>query len=42
MHINIMQENLSETEEEAKRKMEELKLKGKEYKDEAARNEAYR
>jgi hypothetical protein len=24
-----MQENLSETEEEAKRKMEELKLKGK-------------
>lgn len=30
-----MQEKLSETEEEARRKMEELKVEGKEYKDEA-------
>nr|POE70048.1 hypothetical protein CFP56_29383 [Quercus suber] len=34
-----MQEKLSETTEEARRKMEGLKLKGQEYKDEAARNE---
>lgn len=34
-----MQEKLSETTEEARRKMEGLKLKGQEYKDKATRNE---
>lgn len=32
-----MQEKLSEKEEEARRKMEELKLRGEEYKDEDVR-----
>ena len=34
-----MQEKLSETTGEARQKMEGLKLKGQEYKDEATRNE---